>query len=349
MALSGGVRPGAEHRAAAELHAARSASTWIAGGWPAVARLRLPALAVAAQPHQHRGGEVVEAGALEQQLVDPRQHLARARRSGGPARAPSGAARPRRRRRRCPCRRRRRSGSSSRPRWAARRRGRRRSRSPRRRPRRRRRSSSPGTVGRPRRAQAALQVLRDPVALLVEAGVVEGQRGAVAELAEELQVAGVVAQVAAGVEEGEGAERAAAGDQRHHRRRVVAGVVRSAGGARRSGRPGRSPRARSGRARPSAGPRAAPARPGARRRGRAARARRISSSRAAASGSAPATTLSPTQPSRADEVDHAELGQLGHRGGDDRARGPVEVERGVERRGSPRRGTPGRGGAASRR
>ncbi len=35
----------------------------------------------------------------------------------------------------------------------------------------------------------------------------------------------VVAQVAVGVEEGEGAERAAAGDERHHRGRVVAGVV----------------------------------------------------------------------------------------------------------------------------
>ena len=132
---------------------------------------------------------------------------------------------------------------------------------------------------------------------------------------------GVVAQVGAGVEEGEGAERAAAGDQRRHRGRLVAGVfdqlavlvalddrARSRSGAVRSrqtiGRPARSTWATGCSPRGSSGARL-----------------RISSSTAAAVGVGRADDAVADPAVAADEVDHAELGQLGDRGRDDRARG----------------------------
>ncbi len=148
----------------------------------------MPALALAPQPHQHGGGKIVEAATLEQHLVQLRQQLLRLvdlprqpshrvaqrhRNAGGCAALagdvsdhdPAAVA-----------------GGQDVVEVAA--------------------DLHPLAVGveddgdvetryvrRLGRAQATLQVLRDPVAFLVEAGVVEGERGPVRQLAEQLQVA----------------------------------------------------------------------------------------------------------------------------------------------------------------
>ena len=215
--------PSPEHSAAAEHRrgATVDVDRWrVAGG----RRRHRPTVAVGSQPHEDSGREVIEAGAFEQQLVDPGKHLLGLVDLAGQAadRVPHGD--------RDPGRRRALAGDVADQKPAA-------------------------VVGRQHvvevaadldptpggleddreleaghgrragRAQAALEIAGDCVALLVELGVVEGQRGAFAELGEELEVEVVIARVAAGVEEGEGADPAAAGDQRDDRGGAVAGLV----------------------------------------------------------------------------------------------------------------------------
>ncbi len=181
-----------------------------AGGCPALATVSVQPLGVLAQPHQHRGGEVVQAGALEQQLVDPREHLLRlVDLAGQPAHRVAHGHRDAGRRRAL-------AGDVADQHPAAvlgrqhvvevaadld--------------PPPRRLEDDRGLEAphprRPRRAQAALQVAGDRVALLVEAGVVEGQRRAVAELAEELEVLRLIADVRLRVQEGDRADLAGRG------------------------------------------------------------------------------------------------------------------------------------------
>ena len=239
------------------------------GRMPGARRRQRPAAVAPAQPHQHRGGEVVQPGALEQQLVDPREHLLRlVDLAGQPAhRVAHGDRDPGR------------LGAlagdvaDQHPAAVLGRQhvvevaadldpapGRLEDD----------RGLEPLDPGRPRRPQPALQVAGDRVALLVETGVVERQRGPVAELGEELEVLRLVADVGLRVEEGERADLPPARDEPDDRRRFVAGVVDEflvLLGQREGPRP---PRADRGRGRSSARRRAAPGRSGGCPRGRAA-------------------------------------------------------------------------------
>ena len=224
VALHLGVVERAEHGAAAEQPGAALAHV-DRRRMPGARRGQRPFAALdPPQPHQHRGGEVVQPGPLEQELVDPPEHLlGLVDLAGQPAHRVA-------HRDRDPGRRRPLAGdvADQHPAAVVGRQhvvevaadldpapGRLEDD----------RGHEPRHPHRPRRAQAALQVAGDRVALLVEPRVVDRQRGAVAELTEELELDLLVADVRLRVEEGEGADLPPPRDQRDDRGRLVAGVV----------------------------------------------------------------------------------------------------------------------------
>ena len=193
--------------------------------------------------------------------------------------------------------------------------------------------SRPGTSGRSRRPQAALEICGDPVALPVEPGVVQRDRSPVRQLGQQFEVGGVVAQVALGVEEGEGADRTPAGDHRHDGGGVIAGVDHELpvlvvlGYVGNDGRSGEVP--------PDHG--LAGAQHLRHRMVPFGIERRLFAYLLQPGGRRGIRTRDDAVPDRAvvpQEVHHAELGELGHRGVGDSAGGLGGVERDVQAPGS---------------